>query len=219
MNRKLITTCAAVAIAAAVSACSGTPQAESGASQTPSPTRIPDHTAAAQGPTRTPLTETEESDETAYHDTAVTFTRMTLRIFGSQRSATELTTTQTQGSFELSLVRAGPFAISDAPSGPERYFRLDIKAKNIGSETLAFAPEAVVLLDDRGVRYELVSDASDRTFDFMFGMDPEVTQRGYLLFEPLPPDTAGIGLTFESGPDNSGKPCKVAYKLALTGER
>ena len=189
---RLVVTSLLVVVLIAVAACSetsGGEQGQSEASTTVSPTPRPPAT-----PT-TPPTQDEE-----YLSNAITFTREN---------------TVAKGPFEVSIIRAGTFTITDSESGDKSYFRVDLKVENVGTDTEQFTPTASVLSDTDGTEYETRNDESEMTLGTGFDIGPGETQRGYWLFQSLPESATGIALVFDLGRDAAGSAHEFTYELEL----
>ena len=190
---RLVVTSLLVMVLITLAACGGTggaaEQSQSEASKTVSPT---------PRPTATPTTPPTEDEE--YLSNAITFTREN---------------TVTKGPFQVSIVRAGPFTITDSESGDKRYFRVDLKVENIGTGTEQLTPTEIVLSNTDGTEFESKNDESEKTLGTGFDIGPGKTHRGYWLFQSLPESVTKVGLVFELGPDTAGNAREFAYELEL----
>ena len=181
----------------------------------PKPTKIPLRAAATPTltPTAEPLSESEQLDEDEFLASAPTF----IDIRGSgQYGSIAYQKSVTKSLFQIAIVRVGPFKITGEESGEEGYFRVDLKVDNVGDQEGLFEPDSLVLTDDKGNRYEYEPDASNHALNRGAAFSPEHTERGYLLFQPVVPDTASIKLSFELGQDESGSPHEFEYELDLS---
>ena len=144
-----------------MAACGGAGQAAPTSQAVVSPAMAA--TTPAQGPTSTPepLTESELKDEEDFLATAVSFTELPASAVHFPRVV--FTKTLTRGPFQVDIARAGRFTLTDPGSEDTRYFRLELRITNVGSDKEVFAPDAIALSDDGGNRYELQPGASNRT--------------------------------------------------------
>ena len=222
---RLAATCLAVTLVVLVVACGGTevtPTTPAENTVTPipeaeqsKPTKIPLRAAATPTltPTAEPLSESEQLDEDEFLASAPTF----IDIRGSgQYGSIAYQKSATKGLFQVAIVRVGPFKITGQESGEEEYFRIDLKIDNVGDEEGLFEPDALVLLDGQGTRYEHEPDASIHAINGGGAFSPEHTERGFLLFQPVAPETASIKLSFELGQDENASPHQFEYELDLS---
>ena len=196
-----------------MAACGGAGQAAPTSQAVVSPATAA--TAPAQGPTSTPepLTESELKDEDDFLATAVSFTELPASAVHFPRVV--FTKTLTRGPFQVDIARAGRFTLTDPDSEDTRYFRLELRITNVGSENEVFAPDAIALSDDEGNRYELQPGASNRTLSLPIEIGPETTERGYLLFQPISKQLSRVRLAFELGGDEDGTPHEFEFELEI----
>lgn len=101
------------------------------------------------------------------------------------QSAKTIGQTMNEGDFEVTLVRVGYFKYLDFDK-EVKYFRADIKVKNIGFESKSFSGyDAAMIVDSNQYSRSYRSEFEDNN------IYPDVIKEGYLLFEDLPENMAG----------------------------
>ena len=217
---RLVATCLTVMVLIGLAACGETSgiveQSEREESGTqPVADSVPAEPTAT--PTMRPLAKSEEEDESDYLTNAVTFAEILRHpVPGPGRSGTSLTNTLAKGAFQVSIVRAGPFTISDSTAGENRYFRVDLRIQNMSEQAEAFGADSFVLTGSDGKSYELETGATDRAIAFPIDMGPDATQRGFVLFQPVPEDTPTVMLTFMVPSEQGGDPYEFEFEVNLS---
>ena len=193
--------------------------------QAPTAATVSDDTTALDdtGPTPTPaptptskaLNETQEMDEGEFLSNSTSYAIFSGGWGGA--GVAGFKQTSTKGSFLVSITRAGPFTITDVDADGKDYFRVDIKFDNVTDDAALIEADGFMLADDGGIQYVHVADATDLGLDVGGDLNPGATHRGYVVFDPIPADTAVVNISFNLGKDSGGAPHEFAFELDLAG--
>ena len=187
--------------------------------QAPAATTASDDTVSTPTPASTPtskaLNETQEMDEGEFLSNSTSFAIFSGGWGGA--GVAGFLQTSTKGSFLVSITRAGPFKITDVDAEGKDYFRVDVKFDNVTDDTALIEADGFMLADDGGIQYAYVVDATDLDLDVGGDLNPGATHRGYVLFDPVPADTAVVNISFNLGKDSSGALHGFAFELDLAG--
>jgi len=127
------------------------------------------------------------------------------------KGAITLSQKLSKGKFEITVTGAGFFSPYEWGERKE-YFRVDMEVRNIGSEADYFSPSGMVILDNQGNQYEQSYGGSLDTFSQIY---PNVTKKGYVLFESVPKTIGSAKLAFQLGYDAQYKPYLFEYDIPL----
>jgi len=114
-----------------------------------------------------------------------------------------------KGNFEVTVLKAGIFSPYEWGKKKD-YFRIDMKAKNIGNQKTGFPTNNFVLLDRYKNKYESMSD---RTFDGYY-FYPGITKRRMVLFKDVPTSATSVKFVFELNDENNN-PQLFEYNIEL----
>ena len=117
-----------------------------------------------------------------------------------------------KGNFEVIVTRAGFFEKYEF-GDKNRYFRIDMKVKNIGSAGEYFVPTGMAVIDNQLNQYDYTYGG---TLDTLSTVHSGVTITGYVLFENVPVEINSVKLIFESGYDESFNPYLFEFDISLT---
>lgn len=126
-------------------------------------------------------------------------------------SSTSINKRLTKGNFEITVTNVGYFDKYEV-GVMNRYFRVDMEVKNVGSESDYFLPSGVVIIDSQSIQYEYTYGG---TLDMFSTVYPDVTKKGYLLFENIPDTETFLRLVFELGYDMNFNPYVFEYAINL----
>jgi len=102
----------------------------------------------------------------------------------------------TKGNYEVIVIRVG-FFNDYSYLEKKQYLRVDIQAKNIGSQASYFSPSGMAIIDNQNHQYDRTYGGS---MDLFSNIYPGVSKSGYILFEV--PNTVTSGkLVFQQGYD------------------
>ncbi len=121
--------------------------------------------------------------------------------------------TKSYGDFQVSVDKVGFFTPLVSYGDKQEYFRVDLEAKNIGSDPEYFAPSGMVILDNQGNQYETEYGGSLDTYSQIY---PGVTKKGYVLFKEIPKNSQNIKLVFQLGYDSNYKQYTWQYNIPLS---
>lgn len=117
----------------------------------------------------------------------------------------------TKGNFEVTVIKVGHFDKYEW-GVTNRYFRIDIEVKNIGTKGEYFMPDRLAIIDDQNNQYE---QNYLGTLDTIFTVYPDVTKKGYYLFEDLSESVTIITFVFELGYDENFDPYLFKYDINI----
>jgi hypothetical protein len=112
-----------------------------------------------------------------------------------------------KGVFEVTVNKAGFFNHEN-----KEYLRVDMQVKNIGSSMDYFLPSGMAILDNQGNQYE---NKYGGTLDTFSQIHPNITEKGYILFEGVPKTIGTVKLVFELGNDAQYNPYLFEYNITL----
>jgi len=123
--------------------------------------------------------------------------------------ATSINKKLIKGNFEITVSKVGYF-YNLLLGETEQYFRVDMEAKNVGDESEYFLPSGLVIIDSQNIQYE---NTYLGTLDFISTIYPDVTKKGYLLFEGVPKTETSLRLLFELGYDENFNPYMFEFNI------
>jgi len=116
-----------------------------------------------------------------------------------------------KGIFEITVTRAGFFSPYEWGSR-KQYFRVDMEVRNIGSAADYYSPSGMVIMDNQGNQYEKSYGGSLDTFSQIY---PNITKKGYMLFEGIPKTIGSAILAFQLGHDAQYNDYLFEYSIPL----
>jgi len=128
-----------------------------------------------------------------------------------ESSSTPVNKRITKGNFEITVTNVGYFDKYEF-GGMNRYFRVDMEVKNVGSGSDYFLPSGLVIIDSQSIQYGYTYGG---TLDMLSTVYPDVTKKGYLLFENIPDTEMSVRLVFELGYDMNFNPYVFEYTFNL----
>lgn len=128
-----------------------------------------------------------------------------------EHSAINVNQVITHGSFEVKVIKVGFFEKYEF-SQKKQYFRIDIEATNIGSNSEYFMPSGLAIIDSQNNQHEYTYGGTLNTYSSVY---PGITVKGYVLFEGISTTEVMVKLVFQLGYDANFNQYLFTYNINL----